>query len=92
MSRVCALTGGAKVATKIASVWWGTARAGIRPRGRRRAASVLIARGEFSIIIAEIGVRAGIEHRIGALATAYVLLLAIAGPLMTRLATRPTAK
>jgi CPA2 family monovalent cation:H+ antiporter-2 len=75
-------------ATKTGAVWWGTARAGIGPRGRRRASSVLIARGEFSIVIAEIGVAAGIEHRLGALATAYVLLLAIAGPLVTRYAAR----
>jgi len=81
-------------ATKTATVWWGAARAGIGRRGRRRAASVLIARGEFSIVIAEIGVVTGIEHRLGALATAYVLLLAVAGPLATRyaaLARRSTA-
>jgi len=76
--------------TKVSTVWWGAARAGIRPRGRRRAAAVLIARGEFSIVIAEIGVAAGIEHRLGALATAYVLLLAVAGPLVTRYAARST--
>lgn len=74
--------------TKGVTVWWGAARAGIGRRGRRRAASVLIARGEFSIVIAEIGVAAGIEHRLGALATAYVLLLALAGPLVTRSAAR----
>ncbi len=75
-------------ATKMATVSWGAARAGIGTRGRRRAGSVLIARGEFSIVIAEIGVAAGIEHRLGALATAYVLLLAVAGPLVTRYAAR----
>lgn len=75
-------------ATKMAAVWWGTAQAGIGPRGRRRAAVVLVARGEFSIVIAEIGVQAGSNRRLGALATAYVLLLAMTGPLMTRLATR----
>jgi CPA2 family monovalent cation:H+ antiporter-2 len=74
--------------TKIGAVWWGMARAGIGPRGRRRAASVLVARGEFSIVIAEIGAGAGLEHQLGALATAYVLLLAIAGPLVTRFTTR----
>jgi CPA2 family monovalent cation:H+ antiporter-2 len=85
---VAAALAAATAATKMATVWWGAARAGIGPRGRRRAASVLIARGEFSIVIAEIGVAAGIEHRLGALATAYVLLLAIAGPLVTRYAAR----
>jgi CPA2 family monovalent cation:H+ antiporter-2 len=61
-------------------------------RGRRRAAAVLIARGEFSIVIAEIGVAAGIEHGLGALATAYVLLLAVAGPFVTRYAARPARR
>ncbi|MDP8930058.1 MAG: cation:proton antiporter [Actinomycetota bacterium] len=76
-------------ATKMAGIWWGAARAGIGPRGRRRAASVLVARGEFSIVIAEIGVAAGIEPRLGPLATAYVLLLAITGPVITRSADQP---
>lgn len=44
--------------------------------------------GEFSIVIAELAVTAGIDPGIGALATAYVLLLATIGPLATRLATR----
>lgn len=79
-------------ATKAGTVWWSTARAGLRPRARRRAASVLIARGEFSIVIAEIGVRAGIQHRLGALATAYVLILAVAGPLITRNAASATSR
>lgn len=73
-------------ATKAAAVWWGAKRAGIGPKGRRRAAAVLVARGEFSIVIAEIGVAAGLEQRLGALATAYVLLLAFSGPLATRFA------
>lgn len=75
-------------ATKAAAITWGARRAGIGPRGRRRAATVLVARGEFSIVIAELAVTAGVDPGIGALATAYVLLLATVGPLATRLATR----
>ncbi|MGI8873827.1 MAG: cation:proton antiporter [Egibacteraceae bacterium] len=75
-------------ATKVGGVWWGAARAGIRPPGRRRAASVLIARGEFSIVVAEIGVAAGVERGLGALATAYVLLLAVTGPVAARFTAR----
>jgi CPA2 family monovalent cation:H+ antiporter-2 len=82
----------ATAATKMGAIWWGMARAGIGPRGRRRASSILLARGEFSIVIAEIGVSAGLEPQLGALATAYVLLLAIAGPLVTRFTTRPPAQ
>ena len=47
-------------------------------------------RGEFSIIIAGLGVV--IEPRLGALAAAYVLLLAVAGPLCARFAPAVAAK
>jgi CPA2 family monovalent cation:H+ antiporter-2 len=42
----------------------------------------LVARGEFSIVIAGLG--AGVEPRLGPLSAAYVLILAIAGPLLTK--------
>ena len=73
-------------ATKLVTASYGGLRTGIATRGRRRAAAVLMARGEFSIVIAEIGVAAGVEHAIGPLAAAYVLLLAVGGPLAARLA------
>ncbi|MDX1659387.1 MAG: cation:proton antiporter [Nitriliruptorales bacterium] len=85
---IAAVLAAVTAVTKVAAVWWGARRAGLGPRARWRAGSVLVARGEFSIVIAEIGVAAGIEHRLGALATAYVLLLAVAGPVMARLAAR----
>lgn len=44
----------------------------------------LIARGEFSIVIAGIAVAEGIERDLGPLAAAYVLVLAITGPLAAR--------
>jgi monovalent cation:H+ antiporter-2, CPA2 family len=72
--------------TKVATGWWASKRAGIARPGRIRAGTALIARGEFSIVIAGLGVAAGIEPALGALAAAYVLLLAIAGPLITRFA------
>ncbi len=71
-------------ATKLVTAGYGGRRAGLGARGRRRAAAVLMARGEFSIVIAEIGVAAGIEPTIGPMAAAYVLLLAIGGPLAAR--------
>ena len=72
--------------TKAATGWVAARRAGIASRGRGRAASLLVARGEFSIAIAGIGVSAGIEPALGPLAAAYVLLLAIAGPVLSRIA------
>jgi CPA2 family monovalent cation:H+ antiporter-2 len=71
-------------ATKVATGWWSTRREGIRTRGRFRAGVALIARGEFSIAIAGIGAAAGLERDLAALAGAYVLILAVAGPLAAR--------
>jgi K+:H+ antiporter subunit KhtU len=71
-------------ATKVATGWWAARRAGIGPRGRWRAGTVLVARGEFSIVIAGLAVAAGRESDLGPLAAAYVLVLAVAGPLLAR--------
>ncbi|HEY4789910.1 MAG TPA: cation:proton antiporter [Actinomycetes bacterium] len=72
-------------ATKVATGWWAARRAGIGPRGRWRAGTSLVARGEFSIVIAGLAVAAGREPTLGPLATAYVLILAVLGPLVARL-------
>jgi CPA2 family monovalent cation:H+ antiporter-2 len=45
----------------------------------------LVARGEFSIVIAELAVSAGYSE-LGPLASAYVVILAVAGPLAARYA------
>jgi len=74
------------VLTKLAAGWWAGRRAGIGPAGRVRAGTVLVARGEFSIVIAGLAVAAGVQARLGPLATAYVLTLAVLGPLLTRAA------
>ncbi|HSJ92298.1 MAG TPA: cation:proton antiporter [Ilumatobacter sp.] len=72
--------------TKFATGWWSAARSGIALAGRIRAGTILIARGEFSIVIAGIAVASGIDETIGPVAAAYVLLLAIGGPLIARVA------
>jgi CPA2 family monovalent cation:H+ antiporter-2 len=72
------------MATKYGSAWWSATRAGIGRRGRVRAATVLMARGEFSIVIASLG--AIVEPEISALAGTYVLITVLTGPLITRLA------
>jgi CPA2 family monovalent cation:H+ antiporter-2 len=79
------------VATKIATGYWATRRAGIAARGRWRAGGALVARGEFSIVIAGLAVAAGTAASLGALATAYVLILVIVGPLAARY-TEPVAR
>jgi CPA2 family monovalent cation:H+ antiporter-2 len=71
-------------ATKVATGWWAAQRDGVGTWGRRRAGALLIARGEFSIIIAGLAISAGIDPRLGTLAAAYVMATAIAGPLAVR--------
>jgi monovalent cation:H+ antiporter-2, CPA2 family len=73
-------------ATKVATGWWAARRTGVGPRGRWRAGTELVARGEFSIVIAGLAVAAGREPALGPLATAYVLVLAVLGPLLARAA------
>jgi monovalent cation:H+ antiporter-2, CPA2 family len=76
----------ATAATKMATGWWAAARQGIGRRGRLRAATTLIARGEFSIVIAGLGIIAGGGARLGAIAAGYVLLMATVGPISARIA------
>jgi CPA2 family monovalent cation:H+ antiporter-2 len=73
-------------ATKGGTGWWAARRMGIGARGRLRAALSLIPRGEFSIVIAGIGVAAGLEPDLGPLTASYVLILAIGGSLAMRFA------
>jgi len=72
-------------ATKIITGVWAAKRAGIARPGRFRAGAALIARGEFSIVIAGLAVTSGVvTDELAALATAYVLIMAIMGPLAAR--------
>jgi CPA2 family monovalent cation:H+ antiporter-2 len=72
------------VLTKLLTGWWAARHAGVDTPGGLRAGSVLVARGEFSIVIAGLGVNAGLEPQLGPLAAAYVLLLAVLGPILAR--------
>ncbi|MBN1174845.1 MAG: cation:proton antiporter, partial [Micromonosporaceae bacterium] len=74
----------AGIATKAATGWIAAAGAGSALTGRIRAAAALVPRGEFNVVIAGLVVTAGVEPRIGPLAAAYVLILAVAGPLIAR--------
>jgi monovalent cation:H+ antiporter-2, CPA2 family len=71
-------------ATKVGTGWWAARRIGVGPRWRWRAGTALIPRGEFSIVIAGLAVAAGREPTLGPLATAYVLILAVLGPVLAR--------
>jgi CPA2 family monovalent cation:H+ antiporter-2 len=73
-------------ATKITSAIISAKMAGVSWRGRMRAASMLITRGEFSIVIA--GLAAGattFDYTVLiSLTAAYVLIMAIAGPVAVK--------
>jgi CPA2 family monovalent cation:H+ antiporter-2 len=69
--------------TKVGTGWWAARRAGIAPAGRWRAGTVLVSRGEFSIVIA--GLAAGVAPELAPLAAGYVLLTAVGGTVLTRL-------
>ncbi len=72
-------------ATKMATGIWAAKRVGIARPGRFRAGATLIARGEFSIVIAGLALASGaIPDELAALATAYVLIMAVVGPLAAR--------
>ncbi|GAA0263472.1 cation:proton antiporter [Saccharothrix mutabilis subsp. mutabilis] len=79
-------------ATKVATGWWAAKRQGIGRLGRARAGAALVARGEFSIVIASLAVASGgVDGELAALATAYVLLMAVLGPVAARVV-EPLAK
>ncbi|HEY0773862.1 MAG TPA: cation:proton antiporter, partial [Nocardioidaceae bacterium] len=71
--------------TKLATGVYAARRDGVGPLGRARAGTALVARGEFSIVIAELAVSAGYTE-IGPLASAYVVMLSVLGPLLARYA------
>jgi CPA2 family monovalent cation:H+ antiporter-2 len=76
--------GMATALTKFLTGYWAALRVGIERRGRIRAGAALVAHGEFSIVIAGLGV--GLEPQLGPLSAAYVLFLAILGPFLARIA------
>jgi CPA2 family monovalent cation:H+ antiporter-2 len=78
------LLAGVTALTKALTGYWAARRVGVDRQGRLRAGMALVARGEFSIVIAGLG--AGLEPRLGPLSAAYVLILAVLGPILTRAA------
>lgn len=68
--------------TKMVVGRWAAARQGIGAAGRRRAGLALIARGEFSIVIAGLGA----SSELAELAAVFVLVTAVGGPILARFA------
>ena len=78
-------------ATKFASGWLACRPFGIGRRGRLRAGASLVARGEFSIVIASLGTTTANGDDLAAVAAAFVLITAIAAPLLAKFAGRSRA-
>jgi CPA2 family monovalent cation:H+ antiporter-2 len=72
--------------TKVLVGSWAASRAGVGRQGRLRAGILLVARGEFSIVIAGLAVSANFEPEVAALAATLVLGTALLGPLATHFA------
>ena len=70
--------------TKLLTGWWAARRAKTDSLSAFRAGAALVARGEFSIVIAGLGISAGLDSELGTLSAAYVLFLAILGPILAR--------
>ena len=71
--------------TKIGVGMWAARRAKIGPAGQVRAGTAIVSRGEFNIVIAGLATGSGIvAPGLAALAASYVLILAVAGPLVAR--------
>jgi len=83
---VAVLLGAVTGATKYVAGRWATRRQGIGRAGQQRAGLALVARGEFSIIIAGLALGVPGAEDLPALAAAYVLLMAVTGPLAAKLA------
>lgn len=75
--------GAVTILTKVLTGYWAGGILGLDRRGCIRAGTELVARGEFSIVIAGLGV--AIEERLGPISAAYVLLMAIVGPVLARI-------
>ncbi len=76
------------IATKTLTGWYAAGRRGAGTNGRLRAGTILVARGEFSIVIAALGAGLVDGAELGALAATYVLITAVGGPLITKFAER----
>ena len=83
---VAVVLGVVTAGTKLFVGKWAARRAGIGPAGQLRAGLALTARGEFSIVIAGLAVGVAGAEELPALAAAYVLLMAISGPVLAKLA------
>ncbi|MFF8605687.1 cation:proton antiporter [Streptomyces sp. NPDC015346] len=70
--------------TKVLTGRYAASRDQVGKRGQLRAGTALVVRGEFSIVI--VGLVGALDEDLAPLVTAYVFVLALAGPVLARLA------
>ncbi|MBO0702619.1 MAG: cation:proton antiporter, partial [Candidatus Dormibacteraeota bacterium] len=80
---VAVILGAVTMGTKITTGWVAAQRGGVGLIGRVRAGTVIANCGEFNIVIATLA--ASSTRELGPLAATYVLLMAVAGPLVARI-------
>ena len=81
-----ALLAAVGIATKVGTAWFATGRARLPRSASLRAGAALMARGEFSIVVANLGAGTRDGARLRALAAGFVLVTALVGPLAVRAA------
>jgi CPA2 family monovalent cation:H+ antiporter-2 len=72
------------ITTKFVTARLATRTLGIGERGRLRAGATLAARGEFSIVIASLGLPLTDGRELSSVAAAFVLTTAVASPLLAK--------
>jgi len=70
--------------TKFASAWVAARRLGVASSGRLRAGAALVARGEFSVVIASLAAGTAHAEDLSAVTAGFVLLSALAAPLLAK--------
>ena len=73
-------------ATKVGVGWWAARRVGVGRQGRLRTGALLVARGEFSIVIAGLAASLAGGQELAALSATYVLIMAVSGPIAAKIA------
>jgi CPA2 family monovalent cation:H+ antiporter-2 len=89
MLPVAVILAAVTAATKVVTGIFAARRDGVARRGQLRAGTALIAHGEFSLVI--IGLAGTSVAGVAPLATSYVFVMAIAGPVLARFAGGPSA-
>jgi CPA2 family monovalent cation:H+ antiporter-2 len=75
-----ALTVVGSFAAGLAAGWWG----GLSFRASSRLGTTILARGEFSVMVAVLARQGGLDARLQSFAALYVLILALASPSLAR--------